>query len=279
MIPEKNPSGFMAAIKGVEQIIRFPVSSLFFILLVSFALFLSTIFCVLWKNMDSINNQWDESNEISLYLKKSVDIEKANKIVEELKSDPLVSKVELIEQEEGMKNFVKETLLDTLLSSFKKNPLPHVIIIYPKVRLLSEKAISTFVAELKSNSAVASVKLDSDWIDKSYKLLHLFYKIILVLGLIFGVNALLVICSMSYFMSRFLASSCDIKENVLQFQFAWYGVLSGLFAILFTYLALVFLKLHNVLLVGLGVPGWLAVVFVSVFFSFFSSRFAASCHH
>ena len=54
-----------------------------------------------------------------------------------------------------------------------QNPLPNVVVIQPKIRVMSGKATPGFVEELQRNSEIETIKMDLDWISWSYDMLNL----------------------------------------------------------------------------------------------------------
>ena len=270
----ENASGYLAAIiAGFKQISHTPLASLFIVLVITFALFLATAFYILWSNVNILSGKWNESAEISLYLKKKVGLKVATDLVEKLQPNSAVAKITMIQPGEGMKGFIESIGFNTLLSSFKENPLPQVIIIQPKIKVLSKNLALEFIKELKSYPEVETVKADVDWIGRGHNLLKLWDKLSLFFLFILIANALIVICGVSYTVSQIFV----IRDKVtLRYQFAWYGLIGSLFALLLVRLVAMLLQEQHIFLQTLDVGREMLVVLVSVFLSFFSSRYI--CH-
>src|SRR3972149_2606334 len=130
---ENAPDYLAAIIAGFKQISHTPLASLFIVSVIAFALFLATAFYILWSNVNTLDSNWNESEEISL---------------------------------------------------------PQVIIIQPKIKVLSKNLALEFIKELKSYPEVETVKADVDWIGRSYNLLKLWDKLSLFLLFILIANAL-----------------------------------------------------------------------------------------
>lgn len=269
----------LALLVGLGQVFRSPLTSLVFILVFSFSLFLVIISYMFWANTDQIDDKWNESAKITAYLKKNISSHVANGLVERIRLEHGVSKAELIDREEGIKKFVKNSLLNNLLSSFKKNPLPDVIVIQPKIRVMPEVAIRSFIEELEAYPEIETVKVDLEWIARSYDLLNLISGFSLSLVFIFAINALFLICGIGYLLSQLFISISGTTRDVLQLQFAWYGLISGLLAISFVLLFLSILCGYGVCLSGFKLGGWFVVLFTSIFLSFFSARFAVHLYN
>jgi len=185
-------------IVGLKQNFHTPITSVVIVLTMTIALFLASGFYMLWNSRDAINGRWNESAEISLYLKKKVDLKLAASLVEKLRQNPVVAKVELIRPDEGMKAFAESTAFNILLSSFKENPLPNVIIIYPKIKFLSKNVALKFMQELQNQTEIETVKADMNWIERSHNWLNLWDNLSLFFILILSINAFLVVGGIGY---------------------------------------------------------------------------------
>ena len=270
----ENASGYLAAIiAGFKQISHTPLASLFIVLVITFALFLATAFYILWSNVNILSGKWNESAEISLYLKKKVGLKVATDLVEKLQPNSAVAKITMIQPGEGMKGFIESIGFNTLLSSFKENPLPQVIIIQPKIKVLSKNLALEFIKELKSYPEVETVKADVDWIGRGHNLLKLWDKLSLFLLFILIANALIVICGVSYTVSQIFVIRDNAPKITLRYQFAWYGLIGSLFALLLVRLVAMLLQEQHIFLQTLDIGREMLVVLVSVFLSFFSARY------
>lgn len=215
-------------IEGFNQILFAPFKNFFIILILTFALFLPAGFYILVQNIDSLSGKWNQSSEIALYLKQSVNINAAQDLVAQLKADhTTIMEAKVISAEEGIQDFAKISGFGEILTGFKVNPLPQVIIIYPRLSQTSQAEVESLIKNLHSLSEVEELKVDTTWIEHSYKLLALWYKLAKILAVIFGVCALVIIGFMAYATPR--VSSAN--KRVLSYQCFWQGLVSVLLAI------------------------------------------------
>jgi cell division transport system permease protein len=280
MIPKifkinRTPDPLSSIIMGLKQTSLTPLISFGLILAMAFAIFLVVTFYILEKNKNTLNDKWNASAEISLYLKKKISLKDAGALVTKLQSNPVIAKVELIQPREGMKAFMESTALNTLLSSFKENPLPSVIIVLPKIKFLSEDMLPKFIRELKELPEIETVKADADWMNRSYHWLNLVNHLSSIFILILSLNALLIIGGASYIMAQLLALKNNTHKIILQYQFAWYGLISSLLALLWTRVLVITLQNKDVLLQGLSLGCWIFIVVFSVFLCLVSARIGA----
>ena len=263
-----------AMISGFNQIWLQPVTNLLIIFVIAFALFLPTSFYVGWKNVKALNTAWNQSAEISLYLKKNVDQKIASNLTEQLKLNMAIMELKLISPDEGMKNFSSRAYFGEILAGFKENPLPYVIIIYPKLNELTKDQVSALIDALKTLPEVEATKTNMDWIEQSYHLLNLGEYLSWLLAWLLGIGALIVICGTAYVTPQIIMNKTDTTKRVLQYQCFWHSLLGGLLAV--ASINFILMRLHSVgfIFQGLGVSYSVALVLMGVLLSVTSSKLA-----
>ncbi|MBU0744190.1 MAG: permease-like cell division protein FtsX [Gammaproteobacteria bacterium] len=270
-----SAKGISAIIAGLKQAALTPALSFGITLAMALSLFLATSFYMLWQNINTLNDKWNISAEISLYLKKKINQKDTDDLVARLQSNPVVAKVELIQPDDGMKVFIESTSLNTLLSSFKENPLPNVIIIHPKIKLLSQDMTQEFISKLKELPEIETVKADTEWMNRSYHWVNLANNLSLLFILILTINALLVVIGASYITTRFFTLKDNTHKIILQYQFAWYGLTSSLLALLWVRVISITLQNKEILLQGLPVSYGIFIVLISILLCSASARIGA----
>lgn len=275
-IPDKKPrslADLAALLSGLKQLLDTPITSLLLILTFTLSLFLAMTFYILDKNVEELSEQWNESTMISLYLKKNTTHQAAQILLEQLQSNPNVAKIKLITPDEGMKNFTANSSLNLLLSNFKNNPLPNVIVIHPKIAMLSKERLLELTQELKNHHEVELIKADDSWIEQSYNLVNLWHNSSSVFVLALILNTLLVIGGISYTATKaFQVISNDSK--LLPYQFAWCGLISNLLALIVVKLTMISMQNWGVFLSGFHYSQGVLIIFMSICLSFISSKIA-----
>lgn len=215
-------------IEGFNQILFKPFKNFFIILILTFALFLPAGLYILVQNIDSLSSKWNQSSEIVLYLKQNVNINMAQDLAAQLKADnTAIMEAKVISAEEGIKDFAQISGFGEILTGFKVNPLPQVIVIYPRLSQVSEARVESLIADLRALSEVEELKVDIAWIKHSYKLLAFWYNLAKILAIIFGTLAVIIIGFMTYVTPRIYSAS----KRVLSYQCFWQGLMSVLLAI------------------------------------------------
>ncbi len=215
----------------LAQIAKFPLLSIVTTIVFATAFFSAVLFYLLLHNETKLEHRWNISSKISLYLKKATNTKVANDLVVKLNSNSLVDRAYLVAPEEGIKVFKENVTLDAFLASFKYNPLPSVIVIYPQVRYFTDDITSKFVNELKGYGEVEDVDLNVKWIKQGYSLLHGLTKVLTALFWGSIINLFLVFFGGSYFIARHLVNK-KIFVNLLSGQFLVYGFFGSILALI-----------------------------------------------
>lgn len=262
-----------AIIEGFNQILFAPFKNFFIILLLTFMLFLPIGFYILVKNIDSLSSKWNQSSEIALYLKQNVNIGMAQDLAVQLKADnTAIMEAKVISAQEGIKDFARISGFGEILTGFKVNPLPQVIIIYPRLSQVSEAKINLLIKELQVLNEVEELKVDTVWIKQSYKLLALWHKLVKILTIMFGIIALVAISFMAYITPRISSTN----KRILSYQCFWQGLISVLLAIASTKIILIQLNDLGFAWQGLNQNNSIMFILAVMMVNIISLRFSVS---
>lgn len=273
---EGSANNSSAIIIGLKRIFLTPISSVIFISTIAFTITAATSFYILRLNLNALDSRWNESAEISLYLKKPVGLTEATNLREKISSNNLAATVILVQPTEGMKYFAENTTLKTIISNLKENPLPQVIIIHPKIKLLaenSENTVTKFIDLLKTYPEVDVVKANIAWIEHSINLVNLLDNLSMFFILLLGLNALLTIYGGSYILTQILTTK-DASNATIQYQFAWYGLIGSIFALLLIRLVSISIQNHTVCWQGLDTNYGILVLLTSSLLGMIGAKMA-----
>lgn len=274
----KDPDQHTAIILSIKEIVAKPLLSLIIILTMTLILFFNMVFCTARHNLDNLTGAWNKSAQIAVYLKKKIPEKEIEMLSEKLRTNQLISQIHLISPSDGMQTFASSIELDTLLSSFKENPLPHVITIYPKVLNMSQQNTLKLMNEIKEQPIVATVKADLGWIDQSYGWLNFLYKIAGIFAFLFGVITILILSGTSYFAAKIAILKNNSNKIVLPYQFAWYGLISSLIALLWVKTLTLTLHRHEIFIQGLSFTYIAAALLINTLICSVSAKIGSSNH-
>ena len=146
---------------------------------------------------------------------------------------------------------------------FKENPLPQVISIYPKLNELTKAQFEILISDLKNFPEIEIVKVDMDWVARSYNLLNLWKYLSFVLTLLLNLGALIIICCVSY---------------VAPHQCVRHSLIGSVLAILLINFILMKLRNLGFVLQGLEISCNIILVLSTISLGVISSKFSLRKH-
>ena len=172
---------------------RNPLSSLMTIAVIAIALALPTAMYASLNNISNVSVGWDNSAQISVFLKKKVSAKQARALAKKIGRYKNVKKVKFIHKDKALKEFQKSSGFGDAINSLGKNPLPHVLAVQPHVDKQRPDKITKLIKELKKFKQVDIAQLDLQWVKRLYSMLEIAHKGIWVISLLLGIAVLLVV--------------------------------------------------------------------------------------
>lgn len=124
-----------AFLTACRQLLKTPFSSVMTLTVIGIAFTLPLALSALLLNVKVITKHWDDSAQISLYLKKNISETESQRFIRELRQRSDISKVNYISPEQALDEFEKQTKLSDVLAALNKNPLPAVVEVTPALFL------------------------------------------------------------------------------------------------------------------------------------------------
>lgn len=142
-------------------------------------------------NAERLSQDWQGENKISLYLNTELSEAQVDSFSRQLLLRADLIAVELIDPEQGMREFAKFSGFDATLSAPHDNPLPAVIEILPRDE--SEGSLRTLQLEMSELSEVDDAVIDLQWLQRFNAIVALAQRVGVVLSILLGVAVLLII--------------------------------------------------------------------------------------
>lgn len=184
---------WQAAASSWGRLKRTPMATLMTLLVIAIALALPSALFVLLENVKQVSQGWDDSSQISLYLKMDTAQDQIQPLLQQLQKNPEIAAVKYISPAQGLAQFQQQTDFQDALSAMMQNPLPPVILVRPASTLASPDAIQQLLLQLKSVPQVDTAKLDLEWIKRLYAIIALSKRIAYALGCLLGLGVLFII--------------------------------------------------------------------------------------
>jgi cell division transport system permease protein len=250
---EQARPGFMTLIKSyfirhaqvffysLGQLSRTPVATLMTCMVIGIALALPTGLHTLLSNAQQLSGGWENTAQISVFLKKKVSESQAMKIKSDIQGWPGVVSVHYISREQALKEFQNLSGFGDALKALNSNPLPSVLIVKPKLTSGSnEQTAKTLLTKLRQLRQTDKAQLDMQWVRRLYAIMNIVERGVQILGFLLALAVLLVVGNTIRLaiqnrrkeivvMKLIGGTDAFIRRPFLYTGF-WYGLFGGLIA-------------------------------------------------
>ncbi len=172
---------------------RTPAASSMTIAVIGIALALPTGFYVLLQNMQGLVNGLDRGVQITLYLKKSVNNQQLRALSKTLSQWPGVDKTKAITPAQGLAEFRRYSGFGNTLDALGGNPLPPVIVIYPRWTKQGTDALQALSERLKKLPQVEVIRMDMAWVQRLLAIIDIAQRAAWIVGGMLALAVLLVV--------------------------------------------------------------------------------------
>ncbi|HCU64846.1 MAG TPA: cell division protein FtsX [Rheinheimera sp.] len=179
------------AITSLGELWRSPLWALITVAVLGISMTLPTTLHLLVKNVQQVSRSYDESFEISLFLKNDANATDIATLVTLLQGDAEVAKVRLIDKAAAMAEFKQQSGFGEALAFLDQNPLPDVLLVTPKKN--QPAAAEALMHKLEKERFVELAKLDISWLERLAALMNLMQQAVYTIAVLLLSAALLVI--------------------------------------------------------------------------------------
>ncbi len=179
------------AITSLGELWRSPLWALITVAVLGISMTLPTTLHLLVKNVQQVSRSYDESFEISLFLKNDASATDIATLVTLLQGDAEVAKVRLIDKAAAMAEFKQQSGFGEALAFLDQNPLPDVLLVTPKKN--QPASAEALMHKLEKERFVELAKLDISWLERLAALMNLMQQAVYTIAVLLLSAALLVI--------------------------------------------------------------------------------------
>ena len=173
---------------------RNPFTSTLSILVIAIALALPGGMFAALDNINKFTSEFEHGAKISLFLSPEISIHQAELLQKSLIQHVDIKHVEMITPEQAMEEFKLKSGLKEALDSLSDNPLPVVLLAYPKDKVArSPEKLAGLINELGKLEPVELSQFDLEWIKRLSAFLELATRAVWVIAIILGLGVFLVI--------------------------------------------------------------------------------------
>ncbi|RDH82944.1 MAG: cell division protein FtsX [endosymbiont of Galathealinum brachiosum] len=235
-------------IASLGNMTRQPASSFMTIAVIAIALALPAGMFVLLNNASNVSVGWDNSAQISVFLKASVTEKQAKKLMGKLRLYDDVDQVSMINKKQALNEFKKISGFGDAIESLGDNPLPHVLTIQPVVDANRPDKIHHLIKLLNQNKQVELAQLDLQWVKRLFAMLEIAHRAIWVIASLLGIAVLLVVGNTIRLdiqnrreeieVTKLIGGTDAFIRRPFLYTGLWYGVGGGLLAWILTILSI-----------------------------------------
>lgn len=238
---------------SLSRLWQSPLSTWITLAAIAIALCLPASLHLLLKNLKSLTDDKREVPTISLFIKQGISVGQARdtgQLIEEL-SD--IDKVILVPKDEALADFRSITGFAETLETLDENPLPHVLVVTPRMNLVGDPGVDLkkLASKLENYPIVDLVQMDIEWVQRLRGILRIAERAILVISVLLALTVLLVVGNTIKLnienrkeeieVSRLIGATSAYIRRPFLYSGLWYGLFGGIMSLVFVHFALLFL--------------------------------------
>ncbi len=180
-----------ASLNSLGQLSRTPIASFITCFVIGITLTLPTILFVALKNVENVRGNFQQTTQMTVYLKKNTTEQQTHELLLTLQNKPFITKAYAISPSEGLNELQQQTGFKGALEELQENPLPWTIVIIPQAN--NSPALESFTKTLEQLPLVDNVQMDMLWVKRLGTLIDLAQRIVIALTLFLGTALLLIV--------------------------------------------------------------------------------------
>ncbi|MGL5038695.1 MAG: permease-like cell division protein FtsX [Aeromonas sp.] len=160
-------------VASMGELWRNPLASLMTLAVLGVSLALPSCFHVLLKNAERVEGGWQNSAQISLYLRKDLPEQSILDLQQRILLYPEVASVNYLSREDALREFRETSGFGDALDYLDGNPLPPVLSVIPHLGWQSPDGAAELLDKLNHEIGVEQGKLDLQWLARLQGIMNL----------------------------------------------------------------------------------------------------------
>lgn len=180
-----------AGLNSLGQLSRTPAASFMTCMVIGITLTLPLILFVILKNAETIQGQFQQSTQMTLYLKNGTSEAEAETLAKQLKNNSHIATATLISPAQGLEELQQQAGFQGTLAELHNNPLPWSIVVTPA--MTQNNSLDTLTQNLKQLPEVETLQFDMMWVKRFGALIDLAKHSVMALGVLLSIAVLLIV--------------------------------------------------------------------------------------
>lgn len=235
-------------IASLGFLLRNRMSTLMTMTVIAIALALPSGLYVLLNNISKVSIGWDNTAQISLFLKSDTSEKEAQSLLKKLELYDNIKSARLIHKDTALEEFQRISGFGEALEALGKNPLPHVITVQPLVDNNRPDKLQHLLKQLRQLKPVDIAQLDLQWVKRLYSMLEIAHRGIWVISVLLGLAVLLVVGNTIRLdiqnrraeieVTKLIGATNAFIRRPFLYSGLWYGLMGGILSWILTSIAI-----------------------------------------
>ncbi len=218
-----------------------PFATLLTVLVIGIALALPACLHVLVQNVRAASGGWGNALDISVYMKPEATLAEAKAAAKRVGQRRDVEEVTLVEADQALAEFRRDSGFGAALDALKDNPLPHALVVRPAPAFRDAAQVATLTEELRAIDGVDLVQLDTAWVSRFNAILDVVRRIVLLAVGLFALGVLVIVGNTIRLdienrrdeieVTKLVGGSDAFVRRPFLYNGVWYGLGGGLIAL------------------------------------------------
>lgn len=227
-------------ITSIGEIWRTPVASAMTIAVMGLSLTLPVTLHIVVKNIQSINLEWENASEITLFLNEGLTEQQISSAIRRIRTYDEVDELRYISKDDALAEFKNASGFGAALNYLDTNPLPASFVITPSKFYRSAESAKGLVNKLEREREVDFGQIDIDWLARLNAIVDMLEESVFTVALLLLLSVVLIIGNtirLSIISRREeieVMKLVGATEAFIQRPFVytgiWYGLMGGLIA-------------------------------------------------
>lgn len=224
---------------SLGKIGRAPLATALSALVIGIALALPAALQVVAQNFTQVGHSWQESLQISLFLKDSASPERGEALTRELRAQRGVAETRYISKDQSLEEFSTQAGFGDALTILGDNPLPAVIVVTPTAQL-GKAGVADLAARFGGLPEVDVAKLDQKWLERLHALLSITERAASIIAVLLGIAVLVIVGNTIRLdiearreeieVMKLLGAPTSFIRRPFLYAGVWHGLFGGLLA-------------------------------------------------
>ncbi|MGB5103790.1 MAG: permease-like cell division protein FtsX [Steroidobacteraceae bacterium] len=273
-----------------------PFATLLTVLVIGIALALPACLHVLVQNVRAASGGWSNALDVSVYMKQSAKLDETRQVAERIRKRRDVAEVTIVEADDALEEFRRNSGFGEALEALKDNPLPHALVVRPAEGFREAGQVAGLTEELRALPGVDIVQLDTEWVSRFNAILDVVRRVVFLAAGLFALGILVIVGNTIRLdienrrdeieVTKLVGGSDAFVRRPFLYNGVWYGLGGGVIAWLIVAIVILVLgePVRNIAglygssfsLQGLGNEGSLALVLGGIVLGWLGSFIAAT---